>query len=155
MINKTSPIFEHAHPVTFSFLKSLSLCKKSTHLISPFLRYSRFRIPWPKMQYPFLTTTIEKLLKELLAFLYFYQHTKNQFIPSIPSWDTSSFSVLRPQRPHSSLTMTTPILFNEFLIFKNLYQLAKNQLFHHFTSRDLVDFKILKSDWLRSFWPIS
>ena len=46
MIYKASPIFDHAHSiiikVTFSFHKFASTCKKLTHFINSFLRYSRF-----------------------------------------------------------------------------------------------------------------
>ena len=61
-IFKALPIFHHTHPifikVTFSFRKFVSPCKKSA-------------------QY------FEKLKKYLLAFLNFYQYTKNQFTPVI------------------------------------------------------------------------
>ena len=111
--------------------------------------------PWPKRPWPFLNTTIQILLKQLLAFLSFYQHTKNQFILLIPSWDTANFRVLWPEWPQSFLTTPTPIFFNQLLISMNLYAHAKNQAFSSFCSRDIVDLKILQSDWPAAFWPIS
>ena len=41
-----------------------------------------------------------------LALLNLYQHGKNQLIPSINSWDTADFGVLRPKRPHPFPTNT-------------------------------------------------
>ena len=85
---------------------------------------------------------------------WFYEHTKNQFIPLTASWDTANFSVWRLESPHTFLTKPTPIFFNELLISMNIYQHAKKQAFSSFSSRDIVDLKILQSDWPRAFWPI-
>ena len=114
-----------------------------------------FRVLRPKRLCSFFITTIQKLLKWFLAFLNFYQHTKNQLIPLIPFWDIANFSVLRPEWPHPFLTMLTPIFFNQLLIFINLYQHAKNQAFSSFCSEEIVNLKILQSHWPRAFWPIS
>ena len=111
--------------------------------------------PWPKRPWPFLNTTIQNLLKQLLAFLSFYQHTKNQFILLIPSWDTANFRVLWPEWPQSFLTTPTPIFFNQLLVSMNTYKHAKNQALSLFYCRDIVDLKILQSDWSRTFWLIS
>ena len=111
------------------------------------------RVSRPKRPRPFLTITTQKLLKELLAFLNFYQHTKYQFI-SIHSFLRYSQRVLRPEWPHPFLTMPTTIFFNKFLISMNLYQHAKNQVFSS-CSRDTVDLKIQQCDWPRAFWPTS
>ena len=83
MIYKASPIFDNANPiimkVTFSFRKKISSFHKSIHKIQQILQPKTWKTT------PFLTTTIQKLLKQLLAFINFYQHTKNQFIPLISS----------------------------------------------------------------------
>ena len=79
--------------------------------------------------HPFLSNTLQKLLKQFLNFLNFYQHTKNQLIPLIPSWDTANFSALKAEWSHPFLTTTKPIFFNELLISINLHQYAKNQAF--------------------------
>ena len=95
-----------------------------------------------------------KLSKQLLAFLNFYQHTKNQFIPLVPFTDTANFSVVRPDWPQPFLTKLTPIFFKQLLISINLYQHAKNNAFSSMCSGDRVNLKILQYDWPRVFWPI-
>ena len=74
MIYKASPISDYADPIiikiTINFPKFVSACKKPAYFINSFLRSMRF--------------------------LNFYQHTKNQFIHIIPSWDKANFRVLRP-----------------------------------------------------------
>ena len=134
MICKTSPVFDHAHPITikptFSFLKFVSTLKKSAHFINSFLRQILyFRFPRPKRPFTFLNTT-QKLLKKLLAFLNLYQHSKNQFIklileiqPILESWDQSGHTHSWPRSPQRC---------NQILIFMNLYQQAKNQVFKFF-----------------------
>ena len=102
-----------------------------------------------------LTTTTQKLLKQLLAFLNFHQHTKNRCIQLIPSWDTANFRALRPKWPLPFFITPTPIPFDQPLISINLYQPAKNQSVSAFFSRNTVDLKILQSDSVRTFWPIS
>ena len=113
------------------------------------------RVPRPKRPRPFLTY-IQKLIKWLLAFLHFHQHTRNQFISLITSWDTTNFiSVLRPEWLNPFLTPLTPIFLNQLLISMNLYQHARSQAFLSFFSRDVVNLTILQSDWPRTFWPLS
>ena len=90
-----------------------------------------------------------------MAFLNFYQHTKNQLISLIPFSDTATFGVLRPEWSHPFLTMPTSIFFNQLLSSINMYQQAKNQPFLSFRSGDVVNLKIMQSDWLRTFWSIS
>ena len=106
-----------------------------------------FRVSRPKRSNRFFITTVQ-----LLAFLNFYQHTKNQFISVIPFCDRANFSVLRPD---PLLTMPTPIFFNQLLISINLCQQAKNQAFPSLCYGDIANLKILQSDWPRAFWSIS
>ena len=94
---------------------------------------------------------MQKLFKQLLAFLNFYQHTKNQFITVIPFCDTANFSIFRPEWPHPFLTTPTTIFYNQLLISINLYQYAKSQAFSSFCSGHIVNLKILQSDWPRAF----
>ena len=159
MIYQASAIFNSAHPIiikiTINFPKFLSARKKSAHFINSFRDREDFRDPRPKRPCSFLTTTTQKLLKYLMFFLDFYQHTKNQFIQLIPSWGTTNFRVLRPEWQHPFFVTPTPIFFDQLLNFMNLYQHAENQAFSSFWSRDTVDLKILQSYWLRAFWPIS
>ena len=56
-------------------------------------------VPWPKEPHTFSTTkkNHDSIILIILAFLNLYQHTKNQFIPLIPSWDTANFTVLWPE----------------------------------------------------------
>ena len=62
------------------------------------------------------------------AFLNLLEHAKNQFIPSLHSWDTVNFRVPWPDRPHPFLTMPTQNLFDHILIYVNSYhQHTKNQ----------------------------
>ena len=88
-----------------------------------------------------------------MAFLNFYHHTKNQFIPLILFWDTAYFTVLRLEWSYPFFTMPIPIFFNQLLISMNLYQ--QNQAFSSLCSWDIADLKILQSDSPRAFWPIS
>ena len=87
-----------------------------------------------------------------MAFLNLHQHTKNQFIPSIHSWDTVNFRVLWPNWPDPFLPVPTQIFF-DLLIYVNFYQYPKDQAISLICSRDRVDWKILQLDWLRIFWP--
>ena len=135
MIYKASPIFDYAHPIIIKaimkFPKFVSACKKISSFHQFILEKADFRVSRLKRPHQFLTTTTHKLLKQLLTFLNFYQHTKNQFIQFIPSWDTAIFGILRPEWPHPFLTTPTPIFFGQLLISMNLYQHAKIRLFHH------------------------
>ena len=54
-----------------------------------------------------------------------HHHAKNQFIPSIHSWDTVNFRVLWPDWPHPFLTTHIQNFFDQLLIHLNLYQHAK------------------------------
>ena len=102
-----------------------------------------FRVRRPIRPRSFLTTIIKKLLKYLLAFMNFYQHTKNQFVSFIFPWHTANFRVLRTECLHPFSTMPTLIFFNQLLLSINLYQHAKNQVFSTFYSRDIDDLKTL------------
>ena len=88
-----------------------------------------------------------------MALLNFYQHTKSQFIPLIPLWDTANFSALRPGWAHPFLTTPTPIFLNQLLFSINLYQHAESQDFSSLSSGDIVNLKILQFDWPTAFWP--
>ena len=67
MIYKALPIFDHAHPmiikVTFTFPKFVSACKNQPNSSIHSWDTIDFRVPRPKRPSPFLTTTIQKLLK--------------------------------------------------------------------------------------------
>ena len=128
------------------------MCQHAKIQLISSIHYWDFRVPRPKRSCTFLITTTQKLLKLLLAFLDFYQHTKDQFILLIPSWGKDNFRVLGP---HPFLTMSTPTFLDQLLISMNLYQYTKNEAFSSFCSRDTVDLKILQSDWPRAFCPIS
>ena len=92
---------------------------------------------WPR---PVLTTFTQKSFKLLLVFLNLHQHAKNQFIPSIHSWDTANFRVPWPDWPHSFLTTPTQKIFDDqLLIYVNLYQHAKNQAISLICSGNMVD----------------
>ena len=99
-----------------------------------------FRVSWTKWPHPFLTRPTQKLLKQLFTFLNLHHHAKNQFIPSIHSWDTANFRVPWPDWPHSFLTTPTQKIFDDqLLIYVNLYQHAKNQAISLICSGDMVD----------------
>ena len=90
-----------------------------------------FRISRPKRPHPCLTSTMQKLLKSVLNFLYFYQHKISilhwfllEIQPILISWDQSCHTHF--------LTTPTPIFFNQLLISMNLHQHAKNQAFSLF-----------------------
>ena len=51
--------------------------------------------------------------------------------------------------------MPTPNIFYRLLIFMNLYEHAKNMAVSWICSGETVVLKILKSDWMKTFWPIS
>ena len=88
MIYMPSPIFDHVHPiiitVTFNFPKFVSACKK----IRPFYRFilEIQQILEPQdlkdLAHFWLTPFTKIIIK--VAFLNFYQYTKNQFIPLTP-----------------------------------------------------------------------
>ena len=59
-------------------------------------------------------------LNPLSASLNLYQHTKNQFTPSVDFWDTVNLSCPLSDWPHTHFLTMIPI-------FVNLYQHAKNQ----------------------------
>ena len=46
-------------------------------------------------------------------------------------------------------------IFNHLLIFVNLYQHAKHEAVLSICSAEIVDLKVLRSDWLKTFWPLS
>ena len=126
--------------------------KKSAQYINPLLRYSRFKVSLTKWPHPCLPKSTQKNINQILAFLNLHQHTKNQFIPSIHSWDTVNFRVLWPNWPDPFLPVPTQIFF-DLLIYVNFYQYPKDQAISLICSRDRVDWKILQLDWPRIFWP--
>ena len=152
MIYKVSPIFDYAHPiiikVTINFPKFVAACKKISLFHQFILEIEQILEPQGRKGHVHFPSPPPK---KLLAFMSFYQHTKNQFIQLIPFWDTANFRVLRPEWSYPFLTTPTPTFFDQLLIFMNLYQHAKNQTFSSFCSRDTVNLKILQSDWPRSF----
>ena len=99
-----------------------------------------------------MTKSTQKTLNQILAFLSFLRHAKNQFIPSIHSWNTVHFRVLWPNWPDPFLPVPTQIFF-DLLIYVNLYQCPKDLAISLICSRDRVHWKILQLDWLRTFWP--
>ena len=76
--------------------------------------------------HPLWTTSNQKSLKQLSAFLNFHQFAKNYFIPSIHCWDSLNLRVWWINWLHPFLTMPTPKKTGWFLIYVNLYQHAKN-----------------------------
>ena len=135
MIFKDSPIFDYVHPIIMREIFSFHKCvwKRSAHFINSFWDTADFRDPGHKRSHQFLTTTTQKLSKNLWAFLNFYQHTKNQFIPFIASWDTGNFRVLRPEWPHPFLTTPTPNYFQStFNFHESVSTCKKFKLFHCF-----------------------
>ena len=68
-----------------------------------------------------------KIFNHLLIFLSLYQHAKNQFIPSVHSSDTVSFSVQRSYWPYQLLTMPNQKSFSQILLFVTFYQLVENE----------------------------
>ena len=64
-----------------------------------------FRVLIPYLLHPFLTMLTPKLYNHLLIWVNLCQHAKNQFIPSIDSWDTINFRIHRPGWQHLFLTM--------------------------------------------------
>ena len=91
---------------------------------------------------------IQRLLNQLLAFLNFYQYTKNQFISSVDFWDKKSWS----DWPQSILTMPTPQNF-QYLICVNLYRYVKNQLIPSVHSRNIFNFRARDEFGHIYFWP--
>ena len=107
-----------------------------------------------------MTTTIfdqahPKITEITFAFLNLHHHAKNQFLPSIHSWDTANFKVTWPDWPHTFLAMPIQKFLDQLLIYVNLYQHAKKQAISLICFGDMVEQKILQPDWLRTFWPIS
>ena len=98
-----------------------------------------------------MTTPTQKSLNQLLAFLNLHQHAKNQFIPSIHSWDTANFRVLWPDWPHPFLTMPTQKISDQLLICVNLYQHVKNRFIPYVHSSDSVSFRVPWLDWPHPF----
>ena len=98
-----------------------------------------FRVPSTKRPWPFLSTSIQKSLMELLAFLNFQQ-------ASVYSSDTVNFRFPWPDWPHPFPPIPTSKKFWSTFNFH-----AKNQVI----SGEMVALKILQSDWLRAFWHIS
>ena len=68
---------------------------------------------------------MQKLLKKLLNILNFYQHAKNKLTPLIPSWDTTSFSVLRPKWLHPFFDHAHANIFQSTFIFYESASYAK------------------------------
>ena len=112
-----------------------------------------FRVSWIKRQWPFLTTSTQKLLDQILAFLNLYQHAKNQFIPSVHFWDTVNFRVSWPDLPLPFLTMPTQKIFDELLIFVNLYRQPKFPIFHLFLLQKQSILESCHQTGHTQFWP--
>ena len=81
---------------------------------------------------------------QFLTILNLYQHAKNQFIPSIHSWDRANFRVLLQEWPCPFLIIPTQKNFNKLLIFTNFYQYAKNQAISLICSGDVADIKMVQ-----------
>ena len=73
-----------------------------------------------------------KTIEITFSFPELHQHTKNQFISSIHSWDTVNFRVLQPEWQHPFLTIPSKTLFDQLLIYVNLYLHAKNHFINLF-----------------------
>ena len=65
---------------------------------------------WPL---PFLTSSTQKLINQLLAFLNLYQHAKSQLIPFVCFWDTVIFIAHRPDCQHPFLTLSKQKTFKQ------------------------------------------
>ena len=64
---------------------------------------------WPL---PFLTSSTQKLINQLLAFLNLYQHAKSQLIPFVCFWDTV-ITAHRPDCQHPFLTLSKQKTFKQ------------------------------------------
>ena len=95
-------------------------------------------VSWSKWPCPFLTTPTQNSVNFQLSWICSSMQ-KNQFIPSVHSWDTVNFRVLWPDWPHPFLTMSTLKFFDQLFICVNLYQQAKNQAISQICSGDMVD----------------
>ena len=113
-----------------------------------------FRASW-SFTMSILTPPIQNYWRNL-GFLYFYQHAKNQFTPSIHTWDTTNCGI-------TTSRVATPIFDNAFT---NIFELTYNvhefvptckkwSSFIIFLFGNTVDLKILQSDWPKAFWSIS
>ena len=138
----------------FYFLKICINIKKISFSICSFLTYSQLSpvTIWP---HPFLAMSTSKTFKHLLICKNFYQHPKNQLIPSVHSSDTVNFRV------HTWLT--TPIFdHNQPKNFQSAFNFCefvstckKWSCFIYWFWRKIADLKILQSGWVSAFWPTS
>ena len=106
------------------------------------LRYSRFLGPMNWTAKWFFDHVNQKSINQFLAFLNLYQHAKNQFIPSVNSWNTVNFGSLWPDWPNPFLTVPTPKTFYFCEFHSNWVNI---RLLHQF-ALEIVDLKILQ--WL-------
>ena len=82
-----------------------------------------------------------------------YQHTKNQFTPSVHSSDTASFRVLSPDWPHLFFWPCLPQIFlNHLLLCENLYQHAKKQIILSVHTWDTVNLRVHRPEWPHPFF---
>ena len=96
------PIFDQAQPkiieTTFSFPEFAPSCKK---FIPPIHSWdtANFRVLWPDWPHPFLTMPTQKKIDQLLIYVNFYQHAKNQIcsinISLICSGDMVDYKILQ------------------------------------------------------------
>ena len=86
-------------------------------------------------------------MNQFQASLNFYQHAKNQFIPSADFQNTVSFRVLWPYWSHLLLTLPTQTIFDQLLIFLSLYQNATNEFIPSAHSSNKVNFRVPSPDW--------
>ena len=85
------------------------------------------------------------------SFLNFYQHAKNQHIPSVQSSDIVNFRVPSRDWPYPFLAMLISKIFNHLFISVNLCNHTKNQLILSVHSGDTVNFRVQRLDWPHSF----
>ena len=97
-----------------------------------------------------------------LAFLNLHQHARNQFIPSIHSWDTVNFRVMWPDWPYPFLTKSTQKVKWIWLAENILAQISGTKIIyinvHYWTNsvkiNDKTSQKIWKALFLAHFWSI-
>ena len=127
-------------------------CITSIHSLIHSKNIADFWVPWPERQS--LGHIHANTMEVTFSFLEFISACKkDQFIPSIWSWDTVNFESF----DHSSQAHFWPYPSKKFSIF-NLHEFArkrKNQAILSCYSGEKFDLKILQSDWSRAFWPIS
>ena len=89
-----------------------------------------------------------KIIEITFNFLNLHQHAKNQFSPSIHSWDTVNFRVLWPDWPHPFLTMPTQNSFRSTFNLWICINMQKSSLFHWF----ILEIWLFKKSWNLIGW---